>query len=153
MYLLTSFGILTTFGFFFKNRLLKLLGSKREKKVRFCFIALKLVIFAIYIKICQICNKSLKKIDKNTYELTYILGHRKFRYQFKPVPGPCPVLLVTDGDEEDVTAEIKELMGPMYNWRGIAAVTPDLIGYSSLNFELSTGEENIYNQHDVIPNF
>lgn len=152
MYLLTSFGILTTFGFFCKNRLLKLLG-KREKKVRFFFIALKLVFLAVYIKICQMCNKSLKKIDKNTYELTYVLGNRKFRYQFKPVLGPSPVLLVTDGDEEDVTTELKELMGPMYNWHGTAAVTPDLLGYSSLCFELSTGQENIYNGHDVIPNF
>tara|TARA_A100001011_G_C14318317_1_gene849077 strand:+ start:3725 stop:4177 length:453 start_codon:yes stop_codon:yes gene_type:complete len=150
MYFLTGTCILFCTGYLFRNKFKHIISEKKRKII---FVTIKLVTWALYLKLWQKCNKSLRKIDKNNYELTYMVENRIFKYKFNLPLGPSPVLMVINEHEEDITKEIKEIMGPMYNWHGIAAVTPDLLGYKSLTFELSNGEQKNYNDHEVIPNF
>jgi len=88
-------------------------------------------------------GKSLRKLSKNEYELSYVIRGRIYKMIITQHRGPSPVLQVINEVEEDVTDAVVPYMGPQYDWHS-SNVSPGVLGYETLIFELGNGAEKIY---------
>ena len=128
-----------------------LVSTKNKGKIRVVWISIKLLFQALYISFLQYMNNSLVRIDKNTYELTYVVSGKVFKNRFKIKRGPKPILLVSDENEEDVTDVVLPYFGPENNWHG-NQLTPEKLGFDSLTFELSDGNGKTYKNNELLTN-
>lgn len=101
-----------------------------------------------YIKFIQYMNSSVVQLDKNVYEITYVVNNKTYKMIVSPKKGPPPILQVIN-DDNDVTELIIPYAGPSFDWHN-NKFTPSFFGYSSLTFELSDGDEKTFSESDVI---
>lgn len=129
-----------------------LISIKHQNYISVFYYSMKLLCQALYISLCQWLNSYLVKQDKNTYLLTYNINGKVYKNLIKVKRGPCPILQVSNEDTEDVTSNVLQYLGPTRNWHG-NKYTPEILGYKTLVFECDDGEEKVYNDKDVIPDF
>jgi hypothetical protein len=130
----------------------KLVSSKYKNRMTVIWISIKLICEAIYVNLLQYLTKSLVRLDKNTYELTYVINGNLYKCRIKVKKGPKPILQIIDHNSYDVTEVVLPYLGPEYNWHG-NKISPNGLGYNSLSFELSDGEEKFYDKHDIVSVF
>ena len=133
-----------------KLKNLKDLVSTRNKNMFIIFwICLSLIFKSLYINMCQKLNRSVIQIDKNSYEITYVISGHIYKIYVKPVRGPKPVILITDENEEDVTDIVVPYLGPHANCHGNIH-TPLFFKREKLIFELSDGNSLQFNVNNPI---
>lgn len=111
-----------------------------------------MIFHILYINLIQYLNITIRKIEKNTFEVKYTLNGKLFKNLVKFRKGPSPILQVIDEMSIDVTDEILEYLGPQYNWHG-NKMTPRILGYNSLTFECSDGTEIHYKKNEVMKQY
>jgi hypothetical protein len=67
----------------------------------------------------------------------------------KPSRGPSKVLLVSDNTHEDISYKILPYLGPRDDFHG-CVYTPKFFDHSELVFEMSNGDEKIFQEDDCI---
>ena len=94
----------------------------------------------IYQFVTRIISKKLVEIHHKRYVVWYPYGVHWYRIVIPRVRGPSRVsnvLSVVDSTTfEDVTDEVKEIMGPCNNFHGIPT-SPKMLGYSKLIFKFA----------------
>ena len=61
-------------------------------------------------------------------------------------------LQISNENSEDITEIILPYLGPENNWHG-ANLTPNILGYKSLIFQLADSNERQYSYDDIIDSF
>ena len=106
-------------------------------------VSISMIIKSYYLVFTQYINNSVVKIDKNTYEVSYIINDKLYKMIIKPKRGPIPILSVINENNNNITDEILPYLGPYNNWLNIK-YTPNSFNYNLLKFELSSGEIKIF---------
>lgn len=102
-----------------------------------------------YLTIAQKLNKSLVKIDKTTYELTYVINGIQYVLHIKVKKGPKTLIQALDKNDTDITEKIQAYLGPMENFHG-QVFTPEFFGTDELTVSLSSGEDRTFHKDDQI---
>ena len=131
------------------TKLNNMVSIKHKNYIFIIWFSIKLILQALYINLIQYLNKSLIMIDKNTYELTYIINGTTYKNRIKIKKGPKPVLQISDECSEDITDKILPYLGPSYDFNG-SKLTPKIFGYKTLTFEMSDGNEKFFDENDII---
>ena len=126
-----------------------MVSIKYKNQIFIIWFSIKLIVQALYINLIQYLNKSLIMIDKNTYELTYVINGTTYKNIIKIKRGPKPILQIIDELSEDITEKILPYLGPSYDFGG-SKLTPKHFKYKTLTFEMSDGNEKIFNENDII---
>ena len=126
-----------------------MVSIKYNNQLFIVWFSIKLIFQALYINLIQYLNKSLIIIDKNTYELTYVINGTTYKNRIKIKKGPKPVLQISDECSEDITDKILPYLGPSYDFNG-SKLTPKIFGYKTLTFEMSDGNEKFFDENDII---
>jgi hypothetical protein len=134
------------------KKLNSLVSTSQKNKLTIIIVSLKLIFQAIWISFLQSKNKTIKKLNKNKYELTYIIEGKLYKLVVNVTRGPSPVLQVINNHNNDVTSQIIPYIGPNYNWHK-NQFTPDFFGYESLSFELADGNEYTVKNKTSIKSF
>lgn len=115
----------------------------------FCWYTVVMFFKLMYISFIQYINKSVRIVGKNTYEVSYIINGKLYKMIVNVERGPSPILQISDENFEDITDEILPYLGPSNNWhkRKFCAFDFDK---NSLTFELSNGEERIFEKEEII---
>ena len=100
----------------------------------------------LYMSFIQYMTNNIKKINKNTYELTYVLNGKQFKILIKDYKGPKMISYVTDDKDNDISDRFLELFGPSNDFHN-TVFTPRSFGSTFLtiglmNEEISRFEEN-----------
>jgi hypothetical protein len=114
------------------------------KNAKMSYIIVNTSIKYFYILLQQYMNNTVKKIGKNTYELTYIINGNTYKMIVKPIRGPKPILQITDHESNDITDDILPYLGPNYNWHG-EKFSLDFFNKKEITFELIDGTTKTYN--------
>lgn len=161
---LLSAGIIGTFFYFdgpniVKNnyqlnfekwrKLNQLVSSKYDGYFTILRISICMITKALWINILQYCNSCITKIDKKTYELSYVLNGKLYKVLISNKTGPRKVLLVSDETQTDISYLVTPYLGPKEDFHG-SDMTPKFFNRKELVFELSNGEEKIFNENDKI---
>ena len=155
-FLILSLSIYSTIKFF-KNdgynkilikyekwkKLNKLVSTKYNSALMCKLVSISMIIKSYYLVFTQYINNSVVKIDKNTYEVSYIINDKLYKMIIKPKRGPIPILSVINENNNNITDEILPYLGPYNNWLNIK-YTPNSFNYNLLKFELSSGEIKIF---------
>ena len=161
----TNFIIISAFGtiYFYKNKIYdfliikynkwislnNLVSSQHNSKIMIKIISLQMIFKSLYLSFIQYMNNSIIKIDKNSYELSYIVHGKLYKMIIKPIRGPIPILCVTNENNIDITEQILPYLGPNNDWHG-KKYYPDFFKHKTLNIELLDGSKKTFNHSDTI---
>jgi hypothetical protein len=133
------------------RKLNSLVSTSNKTKIAIITVSLKLIFQAIWISFIQRTNKTVKKLNKNKYEITYIVEGKIYKLVVNVTRGPSPVLQIINDANDDVTYEVLPYVGPNYNWHN-SSFTPEFFGFESLTFELADGTEySVQNKRVIKP--
>ncbi len=121
----------------------QLVSTTERNNVRIVWISFKMVMHTMYIAFLQYMNTSVYKLDRKTFELSYVINGKLYKMVVIQKRGPTPVLQVSNDLQTDVTDQVLPYMGPQHDWHG-TRFSPEFFGHQSLTFELSDGTEHTY---------
>lgn len=125
------------------KRLTRLVSTTNTNKLKIIKVCMELVLKAVVINLLQKMYKSIEKVDKNKYILTYYLKGRTYKVVVSTRQGPSKIFQVLDKDDNDVTDVVEPYLGPNEDFHGLR-VTPGDLGYDRLVFNMSDTREHEY---------
>lgn len=131
------------------KKLNELVSTKYDGYFTILWVSICMITKVLWINILQYLNSSITKIDKNTYELSYVLNSKLYKILINNKTGPRKVILVSDETQTDVSYLITPYLGPKEDFHG-RYMTPEFFNRKELIFELSNGEEKIFKHNDPI---
>ena len=138
----------------FRN-LNQLVSTKYKERIN-CNTKMKIVWFSIviilkvlYLSILEKLNKSIKKIDNNTYEVSYAVNGKIYKMIIIPNRGPSSVLQVIDDKNEDITNLIVPYLGPTEDWHS-SKFKPSFFNRKTLTFNLSSSDDITFTEDEEI---
>jgi hypothetical protein len=131
------------------RKLNKLVSSRSRGCCIIFWISIQLLVKALWFNFLQFINNSVKKVDKHRYEVSYVINGRLYKMIVRNIRGPCPVLLIVDDNNEDVTDVIVPYMGAGRDFHKFK-FTPQFFGHTHLSVELSSGETKTFGETEVI---
>jgi hypothetical protein len=121
--------------------------KKYNNKLSSIFISFKLAIKFYYLLFLQYANNSVVKINKNTYEVSYIVNGKKYKFYVKVCKGPNPISKVL-ADDNIITEEFMLYYGPSYNFHNIS-YTPEFFKCKKMLIHINN-DELIFHDKDEI---
>ena len=135
------------------NRFSYLVMSDNNKnKMKLLCMSLKIILQILYLSCLQKMNKTIIKVGKDKYELSYVIDGKLYKLYVFNKRGPSPVLQIINDSNEDITNIISPYIGPSYDWHN-SKLTPSFFGYEHLTFELSNGNNFTTNKDDILEKF
>ena len=131
------------------SKLNQLVSTKYQGYFTILRISLYMILKALWINILQYCNNTVVKLDKNTYEISYVINGKLYKILIKSKKGPRKVLLVSDETQTDISDLVVPYLGPEENFHGLE-ITPKFFKKKEIIFELSNGLEKIFKEDDKI---
>jgi hypothetical protein len=132
------------------NELNTLVSRRTHNKILIIWYSLILLAKVIWINILQYTNSTVIRIDKNKYEISYVINNKLFKFHTYIHKGPLPIIQIIDNNDCDVTTVVLPYLGPQFKGHGNISPTPSLMGYESLTFEMSTGDSYTFNNKNII---
>jgi len=138
------------------TRLTNLVSTTETNQFMIVMVSLKMVFLLIYIQLIQYLNSTVRVIDKNTFEVTYVLSSKSYKLLVNPYRGPDLILQISDDTGSDVTDLVLPYMGPNYDWHK-QPLDPSFFNNTAfLTFQMADGTEqtvfsNIKKQPPAIP--
>lgn len=126
-----------------------LVSSKYTSYLMIKFTSLIMLFEREYLKVIQYLTDSTKKIDKHTYEVSYIINGKFYKMVVNPCRGPCPIIQILNEYKIDVTEMVVPYLGPNNDFYG-KNFFPEYFGFKKLTFELLNGEMKIFNDRETI---
>ena len=151
MYYYLLFLVGSSVLYFSKNIIKNNYQLIKIRKINFKSLKFILRIFIqlFYISFIQKIAKNIQKIDKNSYELSYIINNKLYKLKLKIQKGPSPILQIINNDDDDITYKILPYLGPDYNFNGIK-YTPRDFDTQELTFNLINGKTMTFKKNDII---
>ena len=126
-----------------------LVGSQYSNIFKILWVMILLICKTLYLHAWQKFNKSIRRIDKNTYEVSYVINGILYRMVVKPKKGPKSIIEAVDENDDDMTHVLISYLGPMENFHGIS-LSPSFFGKEKITVNLTTGEEVSFNSNETI---
>jgi len=121
--------------------------NKNKNKYKIILSSLLIILKVLKVSIIQKLYNNVSCINKNTYIVQYIIAGKLYKNVIIPYRGPCPILQISDEKDDDITDIILPYSGHCYDFQSL---TPSFFSCEKLIFQLSNGDELIFNKHDII---
>lgn len=92
---------------------------------------------------------NIQFIDDKHAILTFNIGDKVYKNVFRIKKGPIGILSILDENSVDITELVLPFYGPGHDWNK-KAFTPAFWKKKKLMFELSTGEQKVFNENTEI---
>ena len=106
---------------------LLLVGYKTSLKFKILVKTLCIICRMVLIKCLYYLDPRVRKLEKNKFEISYVIGSKLYKFQTKIKRGPATVLQVVDKDYNDITKLIKPYLGPNRDFHNITYLKKDSI--------------------------
>jgi hypothetical protein len=127
----------------------KLVSYNHDSAIMIRLVSLSIILKSYYLSFIQIINNSVIKLDKNTYEVSYIVNEKLYKMIVSHSKGPPIILCILNENEDNITDEITPYFGPNNDWHK-RKFTPKFFKNNTLKFELSSGEIKIFKNLEII---
>ena len=161
MYLLLTIAVCFFGGFYFSKKdyvhkkakkirnLFHLVKTQHKNILKIMWVMMVLLVKAFYIWVCQTLNGTFRQINKNTFEVSYVVGGVMYKMLVKAKRGPRKIVCCVDDDLNDFTDTLNAYYGPSEDFHG-HVFTPDFFNKNSLTFSLANGDEKTFSRNEVI---
>jgi hypothetical protein len=128
----------------------QMVATKHKSKAIIILVSIQLILQSFWLQFLQYINNTIVKIDNNRFELTYFLNGKTYKMIIKPDRGPCPISLILDENQQNITERILMYYGPNYNWNH-HKFTPYFFNCKKLYIQFINEDKIVeYNEHDYI---
>lgn len=127
----------------------QLVSTQYSNVFAILWISFKIIIKTFYVQLCQYLNASLQQVDKNTYEVRYVINGIQYTMVVKPKRGPKCIIEAVDENDEDMTDVLISYMGPAENFHG-THLSPFYFNKNSITLSMSSGDELKFTGHQAI---
>jgi hypothetical protein len=128
----------------------RLVESQHKNILKIMWVTFCIILKTFYISICQYLNRSVSRLDKNTYEVSYSINGILYKMIVKPRRGPKCIIEAVDEHDNDITPELLAYMGPMENFHGGTEITPTFLNKQKITLNLTNGNEITFEGDQVI---
>jgi len=129
--------------------LFNLVRTQHRNIIRILWVMSILLAKTFYVWLCQSLNATFRQIDKNTFEVTYVVGGVMYKMLVKPKRGPRKIVCCVDEQLKDWTDTLNAYFGPSEDFHG-KVFTPRFFNSDSLTFSLSNGDEKTFAKDEPI---
>jgi hypothetical protein len=126
-----------------------LVSTQYTNIAKILWVMFVIICKTIYINVCQKLNKSIRRIDKNTYEISYVVNGILYKMIVKPTKGPKCIIEAVDENDNDITQEFMSYFGPMENFHG-NHTTPRFFSKQKITLSLITGDELTFDENEIM---
>jgi len=130
------------------NALNSLTSTQHKNKCMILYSSMKLVCKSYYLKWLKYLNNTVKQIDKNTFEITYVINDKTYKMIVKPKRGPPPFVIEDINNNIDIN-KIMSHYGPNQDWHG-NKLCPNFFGVSELKFNMNDGRDIVFKGDECI---
>jgi hypothetical protein len=131
------------------RNLFHLVKTQHKNIIKIIWVMLTLISKTIYVWLCQSLNGSFRQLNKNTFEVSYVVGGVMYKMLVKAKRGPRKIICCVDDYLNDFTDELNAYYGPSEDFHG-HVFTPDFFHRNILTFSLSNGDEKSFSRHEAI---
>jgi hypothetical protein len=130
------------------RKLNNMVATQQNSKIMVFLVSCQMMAESYYLRLSQYLNKSVRKLDKNLYEISYVIEGKTYKMIVSPTRGPPPILKVSTDTIGNITNHILEYCGPKYDWHG-NKFTPEFFGHKQITVEFADGTINTftYDEH------
>jgi len=122
-----------------------LVKTQEKQTIKIYYICVKLLVKMLYKKLAkklEYKSSRVRLVKDDIYEVGYELKGVQYKMLIQAPRGPCPIMQVTDDNDEDITDVILPFMGPSYNWHnfrinGQMFIPALFFNVKALTFEMS----------------
>lgn len=126
-----------------------LIKSSYKNILKLCWICFLYFMQSMYISFIQTVNKSLVRVDKNTYMLRYTINGVLYTMLVTPKRGPKLLLQALDANDNDITEQLQSYLGPAEDFHGLSFYPRDF-STTNITVNLSTGDELTFSENDKL---
>ena len=107
-----------------------------------------MVLKFVYLQILQYLTNTVAKIDKNNYEVTYIINGKMYKMVVKPERGPLNYTKILNDKDENIIDEFSQYYGPHY--KNQVKLMPSFFKTKSLRLVFYDETEKVFEEDEKI---
>lgn len=131
------------------RKLNKLVSSQYNGICMILYQSMCILCTATRVNFLQYINNTIKKIDRKTFEVSYVINGKLYKMIIKPDKGPLPIILAYNQDNQDITDLIIPYLGPSNNFHNYK-FTPNFFGMEKIIIENSDCDNLTFYKEDII---
>ena len=121
--------------------------SKNKNKNKIIIQSLIIVFKVLKVSIIQKMYNNVSLLNKNTYIIQYVIAGKLYKNVIIPYRGPCPILQISNENDDDLTDIIMPYSGNCYDFQ---MLKPSFFSCEKLIFQLNSGDEIIFEKNEII---
>jgi hypothetical protein len=108
-----------------------------------------IIVKNFYLSFLQTVNNNVRFVDKNTYDISYVINGVRYTLRVKCKKGPRMLIQALDENDNDITEVIQAYLGPYENFH-MSKLTPADLGLGSVTIHNSFGTELHIDKNDQL---
>ena len=121
--------------------------NKNKNKNKIIIQSLIIVFKVLKVSIIQKMYNNVSLLNKNTYIIQYVIAGKLYKNVIIPYRGPCPILQISNENDDDLTDIIMPYSGNCYDFQ---MLKPSFFSCEKLIFQLNSGDEIIFEKNEII---
>ena len=129
--------------------LVRLIQTQYTNILMVLWVCICIVGKSLYISVVQELNKTVVRLDKNTYEVSYTIGGILYKVHIRAKRGPKTLIQALDENDNDITDTMQAYLGPLENFHG-NTFTPEFFAKKEITLSLSSGCDKTFGINDTL---
>ena len=125
-----------------------MMSTKYKSTIIIKIMSVYMIFQFFYLQILQYLTNTVVKIDKNTYEITYIINGKIYKIVVKTERGPLNYYKILNDKQENIIEEIIQYYGPHY--KNQIKLTPAFFKTEQITLIKFDDSQIIFNSDDKI---
>ena len=125
-----------------------MMASKYKSPTMVKIMSLYMICKFCYLQTLQYLTNTVVKIDKNSYEISYIINGKIYKMVVKPERGPLNYYKILNDKNENIIDEISQYYGPHY--KNQVKLTPSFFKTSHIKIVLFDDSEQVFGENEKL---
>jgi hypothetical protein len=125
-----------------------MMATKYKSPIKVKIMSVYMIFKFFYLQTLQYLTNTVVKLDKNSYEISYLINGKIYKMVVKTDRGPLNYYKILNDKNENITDEISQYYGPHY--KNQIKLTPDFFKTSSIKLVFFDETEKVFTKHDKI---
>jgi hypothetical protein len=125
-----------------------MMASKYKSPTMVKIMSLYMICKFCYLQTLQYLTNTVVKIDKNSYEISYIINGKIYKMVVKPERGPLNYYKILNDKNENIIDEICQYYGPHY--KNQVKLTPSFFKTSHIKIVLFDDSEQVFGENEKL---
>ena len=130
------------------NNLNLMMGTKYKSPIIVKIMSVYMIFKFFYLQTLQYLTNTVIKLDKNKYEITYLINGKIYKMVVKTERGPLNYYKILNDKNENIIDEISQYYGPHY--KNQVKLTPSFFKTSNIRLICFDDTEKVFAKDDKI---